>query len=162
MKKIILALLCCFFLNFNAWASMVSIYVVETGLPFERAETRHPSLWENAFMDVFFDAGYIVSNAPVYRLEERPRGDILEEVEFDLSIAHMAGIDFLIVAQLNFTENIQTPDDILFHVYRVSPREKIAERRFPGRTYRSEREEFDAFKVIARGLIPYITRQGTR
>jgi hypothetical protein len=104
-------------------------------------------------MDVFFDAGFIVSNAPVLRLENKPSNEILRFV--DMQQARRAGIDYLLIAQLDFTVN-GSPSEITFFIYKVNPAEKILERHLQGRQARPEREEFEYMKSIARGLIKYL------
>jgi len=134
-------------------ASMVSFYVIETGLPDNGQVNNNSILWENAFMDVFFDAGYIVSNAPVLRLEEKPKGEILRHV--NILEAKNAGIDFLLIAQLDFNPDLNV-EEISFFIYSVSSKEKLMERQIEGRQPRAAREEYDYMKSIARGLITYI------
>jgi hypothetical protein len=140
--------------SFSSWA-MVSFYVVETGLG-ESAEVRHAEIWEDAFMDVFFDAGHIVTNAPILRLESKPQGDILGAVAFDVVSLRDGGIEYVLIAMLDYANNPQFPSEITFYIYRVVPREKLLERKISGRTYRNVREEIDDIKSIVRGLVPYI------
>jgi len=158
MKKgLIFALVFTIFLSVQAEASMVAFYLVETGLEEEAVlSNRHAEIWENGFLDVFFEAGHIVSNAPILRLNAKPRGDILRAIDFNVVDVRDGGIDFVIIAMLDYTGGSQTPREITFHIYRVIPREHILERTIPGKTYRTVREEFEDIKSIVRGLVPYI------
>ena len=158
LKHTLSALIFGLFINFSAGASMVSFFIVEAGLPESRAETRHSTVWENAFMDVFFEAGHIVSNAPILRLDRKPQDDILQTVAFDISDARLFGIDYIIIAILDFTENLPLPAEISFFIYSVNTGERIHEKQIPGKTYRTQREEFDDLKSIARGLAPFISQ----
>jgi len=136
---------------------MVSIFVVETGLPPDSvADNPHSILWENAFLDVFFEAGHIVTNAPILRLDTKPQNDILHTVAFDIMDARDFGIDYMLIAMLDFNGDLQAPVEISFHIYRVNTGEKIFERQIPGRTFRSSRDEFDDIKAVARGIVPHI------
>jgi hypothetical protein len=137
---------------------MVTIFVVETGLIDNRAEHPHSIQWENAFLDVFFEAGLIVGNAPIFRLDEKPENDLLHMVAFDPSSARIMGIDYILITILDFNGNILFPDEISFYIYSVNSEERIFERQIPGKTYRSSRDELEDLKAIARGLIPYIGR----
>ena len=156
IKRITIALFIGFFLSLNTLTAMVSFFVVETGLPESREETSQALLWENAFLDVFFEAGFIVSNAPVARLHTIPQNNLLEAVALDFTDARSMGIDYILIAILDFDFDLQSPSEISFYIYNVSQEEKILERQIPGRTYGSEREEFDDLKAIARGLVPII------
>ena len=143
----------CFFLSVAANASMVSFFVIETGLPEDGRENLNSVNWENAFLDVFFDAGHIVSISPMLRLEKKPQGDILREV--DMRPLRNGGIEFLIIAQLDYNTEF-TPSEMSFLVYRVNTRELITEKKMQGRQISSPREGFEYMKSIARGLIAYI------
>jgi len=152
--KFILVLCIGLFINVSAGASMVSFYFIETGLPDNGNENQHSLLWESAFMDVFFEAGYIVSNTPVLRLENKPQGDILRQV--NMHTVRNAGIDFLLIAQFDFNSDM-IPSEISFYIYKVNPREKLFERKIDVRAgRRPSREEFEYMKSVARGLVPYI------
>jgi hypothetical protein len=156
MKKHLLFVIClALFLNFSLGA-MVTFYVIETGLPENGALNRYSELWENAFMDVFFDAGYIVSNAPILRLHSKPSGDILQAVAGNMSDIALFGIDYVLIAVIDFNSESQAPGEITLLIYKVSPKEKILERQINGRANRSSRDEFDDIKSIVRGLVSYI------
>jgi len=145
------------FLNLSAGASMVSFYVIETGLPESRLNNEHSVQWENAFMDVFFDAGHIVSNAPMMRFEIKPQGDVMQFAGISIPDARNWGIDFILITQLDYSDAAQSPANINFIIYRVNANEKIFERQLSGRSYRSSREEYDDIKLIIRSLIQYIS-----
>jgi hypothetical protein len=156
-KQIALVVIFGVFLNLSAGASMVSFFVIETGVSENERNNEHSLYWENSFMDVFFDTGHIVSNAPLLRLEARPSGDILRTINFDIEEAFALGIEYLLIAQLDYVEGSRHPSEILFFIYKVDTGEKILERRIPGRTYRTTRDEVDGIKTIVRGLVPYIS-----
>ena len=155
-KRVFTVMIFVLFFNINAAASMVSFCVIETGLPENRAFSDHSVQWENAFMDVFFDAGYIVSNYPMTRLEEKPKNGIMESAGINIMDARIWGIDFIIISQLDYSDFGQPPNNITLLIYKVNTSEKIYERQFDGRTYRSAREEHDDIKGIIRSLVPYI------
>jgi len=153
LKRTVIAVFFCFFLSFSAEASMVSFCIVETGLAEDVSERRQSVFWENAFMDVFFDAGYIVSNAPILRIEGKSSGEIIREL--DMLDFRTAGIDFMIIARLDYNSDL-TLSDVSFYVYRINPEKKIHERRLEKMPPRNERDEYAYMKSIAKGLITYI------
>ena len=156
LKRITMAFFV-FFTVFGVEASMISFVVVETGLPQEGERNQHSLSWENALLDVFFDAGYIVSNYPILRLETRPSGSILQSSAF-FAVEEEAlngGFDYIVLAQLDYSGS-QTPGEISFFIYRIRGRVKVLERQMSGKTYRSARDEIDDLKIIVRELVPYL------
>jgi len=154
VKRTVIAAIFCLFLCVNAGAYMVSFYIIETGVSENGSENQHSVYWENAFLDVFFDAGHVVSNAPILQLENKPSGDILRQV--NMQEVKNAGIDFLIIAQLDYNADA-SPSEMSFFVYRINPKEKVFERQVERRPARLAREEYEFMKSIARGLITYVS-----
>jgi len=156
-KRFVIVVILGLLLNFSTWASMISIFVVETGLSNNRTESPHSVQWENAFLDVFFDSGYIVSNAPILRLDKKPESEngLLGEVSLDLQDARRAGIDYILITILDFSGELQFPGKISFYIYNLNTEERIIEREIAGKTYRSTGEEFEDLKSIARGFVPF-------
>jgi hypothetical protein len=156
-KGFAIALFLSVFLVFSVQASVVSFYVIETGVSLEGTVNQHSRRWESAFMDVFFEAGYIVSNAPILRLETRPSDEILRTISFDTEEARGAGIDYMLIAQLDYNPDTTVPGNINLFIFRVIPHEKVFEMQITGKRYRSTREEIDDLKTIIRELVPYIS-----
>jgi hypothetical protein len=152
LKRITIALVIGIFINITVSAAMVSFYVIETGLN-EEANVRQSILWENAFMDVFFDAGFIISNAPLLRLEEKPP-DVMEVIDIEEAIT--GGIDYMLIVLLEYKRSLLSPDEISFYIYRVSGQKLIIERKIEPVRLRLPQEEYENMKSIARGFIPYI------
>jgi len=156
MKKVRIIFILLVFLAFNANASMISFYVIETGLSENAVRQQHSILWENAFMDVFFDAGFIVSNAPILRMEKKPAGDILASAAISLNDMRELGIDFIMITQLDYISDSQAPVDISFYIYMITPEEKLLlEKQIKRNSNKVVREEFNELKTIARGFIPF-------
>ena len=145
----------CLYLFFavNVHAAMVSFCVIETGLEENGQENQFSVIWENAFLDVFFEAGHIVCNAPVLRLENKPADNILRN--FNMQDVRNSGIDYLIIAMLDFNSAV-SPEEVVIFIYKVTPREKILERLLPERQTRTGRDELEYVKSIARGFVTYI------
>ncbi len=104
-------------LSVPAAAATVSVQVVECGLAGEHPVPEASSAWEAGLMDALFDAGHIVSNAPVLRTED---GWVLEEEDVDL--AREGGADYLLLARLEYDEVATEPVVAGTEPARVSPR----------------------------------------
>jgi len=151
LKRLTIAVILGILLNISVNAATVSFYVIEAGMN-EEADSKVSQLWETAFMDVFFEAGYIISNAPVLRLDKSP-SNILQVVDF--KEAGVCGIDYMLVVVLNYKIDLPNPEEAWFYVFKVNKQEKIIERKVRLRQTAS-RDDFNNMKSIARGFIPYI------
>lgn len=157
MKKGLAAVIFGIFLTLSAEASLISFYVVETGLSPEGERNRHSQLWENAFMDVFFDAGYIVSNYPMMRLDKKPTSGIQLACGFDVFEARDAGVDYILIAQLDYASALNPPSEITLYVFTVAQHEIIYERRVEGKAYRSERDANSDLRNILFDIVRFVT-----
>jgi len=156
MLKRIVFVFFVFFAVFGVEASMISFVVVETGLPQEGERNQHSMNWENALLDVFFDAGHIVCNFPILRYETKPSGNLIQSSINDMEEdALNAGVDYIVLAQLDYSGS-QTPGEISFFIYRIRGRVKVLERQIRGKTYRTARDEIDDLKITVGELVPYL------
>jgi hypothetical protein len=158
-KKLIISVFLTVFLAINAQATMVSLFVIETGLPQEGAKNLHSQKWENAFFEVFFDAGLILCNAPMLRFESAPGRDIEYFAQEEMDEARQGGSEFFIIAQLNYPSGGSRPGDISIAMYDLDSAKKIHERKLTGKTYRNENEEISDLKTIIRGLVPLLSQR---
>jgi hypothetical protein len=140
----------------NAQAYMVSFFIIESGLPPEGAKNQHSIQWENAFFDVFFDAGYIVSNSPMMRIASKPKMSLEKFVEDEVDDAREGGADYFIVAQIDFSGDTLAPKEISLALFRITPYSLIKERKITGKTYKSDKDEIEDLKNIVRGIVPRI------
>jgi len=160
LKSIISAVLFGIFLTFNIEAieaSMISFYVIETGIPENAERNKHSVLWENAFMDVFFDNGYIITNYPMLRLRTKPEESIIKVSGFDVDEAKEAGIEYILIAQLDYDSLLKGPQEITFYLFRVAQHEIIYERKISGKTYGQERDEFNDLKAIIKDFVKFVS-----
>jgi hypothetical protein len=158
-KRLFLTLVFCAFF-FKAHAATVSFLVIETGVSGEAPAKQHSGIWESGLMDVFFEAGHIVSNAPILRLDNKPLPDRFpQEAAGDLQEAARGGAEYFIIAQLDYDSRGTLPDKVLLTIYRISPLAKLYEQRYEIRPSRSTREEYDSVKAAASGLIPHLTNR---
>ncbi|WP_461246659.1 hypothetical protein [Treponema sp. R6D11] len=150
-KRVVLVVITGILLTFSVGAATVSFYVVEAGIN-EEADKKASELWETAFMDVFFDAGYIISNAPIMRLEKSP-SDILQVVDF--KEASVCGIDYMLIVLLDYKIGQPVPEEVSFYIYKVTKKEKVFESKIRQKQV-PLRDDFSNMKSIARGFVPYI------
>ena len=157
-KNIAAALLLGSILIFKAEASVISFFVVETGLPDNMGVNKHSLLWEDSFMDVFFDSGYIVSNYPMLRFNVKQEGNIQEIAGFDVFEAIDASVDFVLIAKLDYSSPIDAPDRISLYIFKVKQHEIIYERLIQGKKYSSEKDASGDIKKIIKELVQFVVR----
>jgi hypothetical protein len=146
------------------FAATVSFLVIETGLRETPGTSETPrgysALWEDSLLDVFFEAGHIVSNAPVMRLSRFPVEDFPEEALADLTEATEGGAEFFILAQLDYlsvqTNTEPVPQNIALRVYRTRPYAMVHEERLNGLGASTAKDESARAKQIVSRLIPHI------
>jgi hypothetical protein len=159
VKKLTIVLAIGVFFVFNLPAAMVSFLVIETGLNEEDPKRQHTQQWENYLLDVFYEAGHIVCNAPIRRLEKKPSDEVPKEAKADFLEAAEVGVDYFIIAQLDYAPGSLKPNEISLKLYKMlpSPYKKIHEKHFAGKTYKTENEENDDLKKMAGDLVPFIS-----
>jgi hypothetical protein len=153
LMALFLGLVCAFCLE----AATVSFLVVETGLSAGAASNQHSGLWESGLLDVFFEAGHIVSNAPVMRLSEKPAGDFPDEARAEFDEAAEGGVEYFIIALLDYdaSENPR-PQNVSLRMFKMNPFKKIFEQQYADKTSKNIADEFENLKKIARGLVPHL------
>jgi hypothetical protein len=134
---------------------MVSILLIETGLSDDAPNTQYASLWEGGLMSAFFDAGYIVTNSPITRMEKRPSQDLSGFVAEDYKEAAEGGAEYFILAYLEYglAGGKYTPSGISFKVYSTRSNEIIYEEGFPAGTGRNLNEEYQFAQNTGRTII---------
>jgi hypothetical protein len=158
----------CLFAAVRLDAAMVSFLVIETGLPEEREGGRHSGLWESGLLDVFYEAGHIVSNAPVLRLPHKPNQEFPDEARADLAEALEGGAEFFILALLEYDAPAQgnaggaasappdAPGNISLRVFRAEPRTLLYQQQYTNTGSMNLKDEYDSVKKAARTLVPHI------
>jgi hypothetical protein len=140
-------------------AATVSVAVVETGLQEESPRSESSNLWENGLMDVFFDAGHIVSNAPLMRLPGKPAAPFPEELRDDLAEAAAGGMEFLVLALLEYQETAAPesgPRHVSLRLFRIDPLKLIVEQDIRGGDARKAADVYALAKSAARGIATHI------
>jgi hypothetical protein len=110
-----------------AHGSTVSCMVIETGIREEIPTVDSSRLWEYALLDVFFDTGHIVSNAPILRVAEKPEKGLPDAARASLNEALEGGAEFFVVAVLDYQNSPQTgteslqPRNISLRIFKTTP-----------------------------------------
>jgi hypothetical protein len=142
---------------FPASAATISFLIVETGITEDKA-VESSGLWESGLMDVFFDAGHIVSNAPILRLSQGPEKVFPDEARGSFDEALEGGADFFVLALLEFQDPADNPKPrrISLRLFRTNPYQFMYEERLNGGSQAVPGEEFAAAKNAARAIVPHL------
>jgi hypothetical protein len=148
-------------------AATVSFMVMETGLGESRELNNASILWENTVLDAFFEAGHIVSNAPMLRVPgpASPAGtgaEMPEAAREGFEGAREGGADYFILVHLDYPgagDRNQRPRDVSLRLFRVRPRAFIAEERLGEEKARSAGTEAETLKSTVRKLMPYMKNE---
>ena len=156
----LLGLLVCGLLAIRLEAATVSFLVIETGLPEEVGTSQHSGMWESGLLDVFFEAGHIVSNAPVRRLARLPAETFPEEARADLAEAVEGGAEYFILALLDYpaptSEAIQQPRQVSLRVFKTNPQKLLYEQRYADKPSATLDDEYTNLKKAVRGLTAHL------
>ena len=142
-------------------AYTVSFIVVETGLPEEQGVCESSILWETGLLDVFFDAGHIVSNAPLLRLDELPAKQFPDEAVESLNEANAGAADYVVLALLDYPGNgvpytIPKPKQVSLRLFKTIPFRFIREEKFTDSQKAGAGEDFISAKQAAVKMLPYL------
>jgi hypothetical protein len=145
---------------FPASAATISFLVVETGLA-EGTAAESSSIWESGLMDVFFDAGHIVSNAPVLRLSGEPDKPLPDEARGSFDEALEGGADFFVLALLEFQgpRDNPKPRRVSLRLFTTRPCRFIYEEQVDGSPPAAQAEEFAAAQKAARTIVSRLRDQ---
>jgi hypothetical protein len=143
-------------------AATVSFLIVETGLLPGAAANEHSNLWESGLLDVFFDAGHIVSNAPILRLDGKFEKDLPEKARADIDEAALGGMDYFIIAVLDYPPleiseaEAKKPDRVSLKLFTTSPCKLLFEQLCNKKQLTSMDDEFIWVKQEVRRLLPQL------
>ena len=145
-------------LVFPAHASMVSFLVVETGLSDEAASSQYSSLWEGGLMSVFFDAGHIVTNYPVARMDKKPAVDLSGYIGIEFNEAAENGSEYFVLVFLEYQTQGRSalPTESILKLYRTDTKELIFEQSFPAGSARTLNEEYQLAQNAGRLILSNI------
>ncbi|MDR0476223.1 MAG: hypothetical protein LBH43_21475 [Treponema sp.] len=147
-----------FVFSFQLPASMISVLVVETGIKEGGNAGQYSSLWEDGLLSVFFDAGHIISNGNILRLEKMPSKALPDEVLLEHRDAFEGGADYFVLAILKY-ENINgrmKPQEVTLRIFSTSSTGMLCQRIFPAGPGQNLDDEYKRAKEAARTIIPHI------
>ena len=155
LKKLIVSgLLSCILSVFTLGAANVSFMVLETGLPAGSPANPYSATWENALMDVFFEMGHIVSNAPRMRLAEKPAEVFPYEAERDFDSAIEGGMDYFVIALIDHNR----PRTVSLRLFNTKSQQMLQEQIFEDRRFSTSREEHENIKMAIESLAVFLGR----
>ena len=157
-KRFLVTVLLFMLLAFSASASTISFLVVETGLNDGISGPQTSSrLWEEGLMAFFFDAGHIVTNNPILRMNSKVPAEIRGTVvEHDFDEAVMGGAEYVVLGFLEYeTQGSRVVASRMnIKVYTTVPEELVYEQIFP--VGRNATEENQLVRNAGRTIISYI------
>ena len=134
------------------YSATVSFLIIEFGLAAEGPTSQHSVMWENGLMDVFFEAGHIVSNSPIMRLAQKPGEGFPDEAEREFEFAREGMMDYFVVAVVNHP----APHNVSLRLFRINSQQMIMEHKYTDTTYQTRREEYNAIKQEIQVLLARI------
>ena len=129
-------------LVFPVSASMLSLTIIETGLNSDKQSPHYSNTWEGGLMAVFFDAGHIVTNSPIGRMESKPSNEISGTLEYDFHEALSGGAEYFILGFLDYNSQRGVPESIDVRVYKTDSRQLIYEQTFKAGAGKNSSEEY--------------------
>ena len=135
-------------------AANISVMIIETGLDAEKEKMQYSGLWESGVLDVFFESGHIVSNAPIMRLDYIPDEIFPAEAEKDLNEAKEGSMEYLLVVQINYKNLLNgRPKQVVMRLFKILPFKLLHEENLSDAKSRNTKEEFEFIKQAARIFI---------
>jgi hypothetical protein len=164
LKKTGVAALLVTALAVTAPAATVSFIVIETGIREEIPSPDSSRLWEYALLDVFFDAGHIVSNAPILRVAGKPQQSLPEEAKPSLDEALEGGAEFFVVAALDYQNASQTgserlqPRNVSLRIFKTMPCRLLYSREYTAQDIRGAgKDEVSNAMNVARAIAAHLS-----
>ena len=152
LKKHIFAGFCIgFFALSPLGAATVSVLIMEAGQSKDNHISQYPILWENGLLEVFFDSGHIVSNAPKMQIAEEPIDVFPAEAERDFDNAQEGGMEYFLVAIMDYAHS-----SVLLRLFRTGSSKMIHEQRYAMATFRNAKEEYEKIKTAVRAMTAHL------
>jgi hypothetical protein len=153
MKRLGIIVIFWIFLAFPLSASMVSFLVVEEGARPGNQSGDYSSAWEDGLMGAFFDAGHIVSNSPVLRIDKLSDAEFPPELDVDYWDALEGGADYFLIAVLEYRPQDNKPYSVRIKVFSTTSQRLVFEQRFPAGTGVNSRDEYTKAQETAKIVV---------
>ncbi|MDR2758082.1 MAG: hypothetical protein LBB78_01740 [Spirochaetaceae bacterium] len=151
-----------FLLAPQIFAANISFLVIETGIREGSPVNESSNLWETTLLDVFFDAGHIVSNAPIMSLPNPQGKELPDEARENLEDALRGGADFFIVALLDYQGAAAInspklkPQEVSLRLFSTNPYKIVYEQSYSALMQSPGNDELANAKRIVRMIIPHL------
>jgi hypothetical protein len=136
----------------SLYAATLSFLIMETGVDTGPIH-EYSQVWENALMDLSFDLGHIISNAPILQVKSAPaQGLPAEAVPYRDAVSN-GNFEFFVLVVLQYENegSAQKLRSVVLKLYRVKPFVLLSEL-VSGAALGSAREEFARAKGAAQVL----------
>jgi len=115
-------------------------------------------------MSIFFEAGHIVTNNPILRIEKQTTpeipgsADVMAQIEDDVFDAASGGAEYIVFGFLDYQMygNRAIPSKINIRIYSTAPQELVYEQNFPAGSGRNSNEESQLVQNAGRTIISQI------
>jgi hypothetical protein len=146
-SRFIIGLFFCVLASAPLYAATVSFLVMEIGQSKIESGVQSPALWENNLLDIFFESGHIVSNAPIVRLGEKPSNGFPDEAEKDYENAQKGGMGYFMIAIVDYMRS-----DVSLRLFSTGSRTMLREHRYAVKAFRNTKDEQDNIKAAIRTM----------
>ena len=157
-KRILIVALLWAFAVLPLSASMVSFLIIEEGVSQSAPAGDISFLWEGGLMGAFFDAGFIVSNSPVLRVNKISNGELPEEAMSEFQFAATGGAEYFVLAVMehqNLNGRIR-PVEVKIKIFSTNSQTLIFEQGFPTGRGSNSSEEFALAQQAARVVAAHL------
>jgi hypothetical protein len=141
------------------YAANISVLVAETGLLEGVPPFAVSSIWEGILLEVFFEEGHIVSNAPVIRLPSFPNKELPGEAVSDFYEAAGSGAEYFILAILDYSgvkqDGKQKQPDVNLRLFTTRPYKMIHKVHADLSREKAIHEDFTSIKRQVERLMVY-------
>ena len=135
-------------------ASSISVMVVETGKIDPYPVSEFSRLWENGLMNAFFNGGHIVTNVPVIQIPSEGSGELPEEVQPGFDEARDGGMEFFLLALLDYQGREGKPEKIRLKLFGFRPLGMLYEEDLSAAPEASPKEIYANAEKVAKRIFP--------
>ena len=149
-KNLIFGLIFCFLIVFPMNAVNISFLVIETGASEYKQASQYSMMWEDGLLEVFFELGHIVSNAPIMRIDQKPEAGFPYEAEMDYENARNGGMEYFLIAILEHPgiipdENTK-PKNICLRLFNTKSHQMLKEQLCKDTSANTIKDEYENIK----------------
>jgi hypothetical protein len=109
-------------------------------------------------MAAFFDAGHIVTNNPIARIDKMPSQGFLGQFEIDFNDAVNGGADYFVLGFLEYQQQGRrgVPIGMILKLYTTDSQTLIFEQHFPAGSGRNNNEEYQLALNAGRAMTSHL------